>query len=667
MLRRYLLPLYLLCFICCQNEYTVPEYASYDDYPVYQGDDLGMNYTPDATTFKLYSPAASAVRLNLYRKALGEETAEIIEMDPMQDGVWRAVLDSDMVGRYYTFQIQQDGAWLPEAPDPYAVAAGTNGERAQVIDLDATDPDGWQQDQRPTLEHPTDMVIYELHVRDLSVAPNSGIRNKGKFLGLTESGTVSPEGLATGLDHLKELGVTHVHLLPSFDFMSIDETKPPAVRGFNWGYDPHLYNVPEGSYASDPADGSVRVAEFKQMVKTLHDNGLRVIMDVVYNHTGASEESVFNRTCPGYYYRHNADGSLSNASGCGNETASEREMVRQFILNSVKYWAEEYHVDGFRFDLMAIHDIETMNQVAVELKQIDPSIFVYGEGWTAGDSPLPVERRALKHHVPQLHDVAAFSDDVRDALKGNVFDHSARGFISGRRHLDESIRFGVVAATEHPGINYDSVNYSKGFWAPGPDQCITYASCHDNHTIWDRLEISTGEASERERQRMQELALGIVLTSQGVSFLHAGSEFCRTKGGEENSYKSPDAVNQLDWTRKSQFRDTYDFVRNLIRLKKDHPALRMRTTAQIAEHLKFLDSPEQMVAYTIDGTGAQDDWESILVIYNGHRSEQQLTLPEGKWRLAVEGNQVNQEGMKTLRGAKRYSVPGSSMAVLFQK
>ena len=660
-----LLLLTLSLLFSCKNTPPVPEYASYDEYPVYPGDDLGMTYSPDATTFKLYSPAAEEARVHFYRKPLEEETPETLEMERMTEGVWRSVVDDDIEGRYYTYQVKQDGVWLPEAPDPYAVAAGTNGVRAQVIDLGKTDPEGWTQDQRPALAHPTDMVIYELHVRDLSVAPNSGVRNKGKFLGLTETGTLSPEGLATGLDHMKEMGVTHVHLLPSFDYMSIDETKPPAVRGFNWGYDPHLYNVPEGSYATDPADGAVRVREFKQMVKTLHENGLRVIMDVVYNHTGASEESVFNRVCPGYYYRHNADGTLSNASACGNETASEREMVRRFITNSVRYWATEYHVDGFRFDLMGIHDIETMNAVTATLAAVDPTIFVYGEGWTAGDSPLPTERRALKAHVPQLEAVAAFSDDVRDAIKGHVFTHDAKGFISGLENIEESIKFGTVAATEHPQLNYDSVNYSGTWWAPQPSQCITYASCHDNHTIWDRLEISTPEASESDRQRMQELALGIVLTSQGVSFLHAGSEFCRTKGGEENSYKSPDAINQLDWSRKAEFQETVDFVKALIQLRKDHPAFRMRTTAQIAEHLKFLDTPRQMVAYELDGSGTEDEWEKIVVAYNGKREGQELKLPKGRWTVVAKGNQVNPSGLGRVRDG-RYRVPASSMVILRQ-
>ena len=660
---RLLSALLILSLISCKNTPPVPDYASYDDYPVYPGDDLGMTYSPDATTFKLYSPAAEEARVHLYRKDVDEETPETLELERMTEGVWRRVVDADLEGRYYTYQVKQDGVWLPEAPDPYAVAAGTNGLRAQVIDLGKTDPEGWMQDERPPLAHPTDMVIYELHVRDLSVAPNSGIRNKGKFLGLTETGTLSPEGLATGLDHLKEMGITHVHLLPSFDFLSIDETKPPAVRGFNWGYDPHLYNVPEGSYATDPADGAVRVREFKQMVKTLHENGLRVIMDVVYNHTGASEESVFNRVCPGYYYRHNADGTLSNASACGNETASEREMVRKFITNSVRYWATEYHVDGFRFDLMGIHDLETMNAVTATLTAVDPTIFVYGEGWTAGDSPLPVEKRALKAHVPELTAVAAFSDDVRDAIKGHVFTHDAKGFISGLKHIEETIKFGTVAATQHPQINYDSINYSGAAWAPRPGQCITYASCHDNHTIWDRLEISTPEASESDRQRMQELALGIVLTSQGVSFLHAGSEFCRTKGGEENSYKSPDAVNQLDWSRKSEFRETVEFVKNLIQLRREHPAFRMQTTSQIAEHLRFLDTPRQMVAYQLDGTGVEDDWKKIVVAYNGKKEGQPLDLPGGRWTVVAEGNRVNADGLGRVRDG-RYRVPASSMVIL---
>lgn len=651
----------LLMSLSCTS--PVLEYESFDDYPVYRGKDLGWTYNVEQTRFKLWSPAASAVRLNLYQSSEATAPYAVVSLIKQEKGVWETVVDGDLNGIYYTFQAEINGQWLDEVPDPYAKAVGVNGKRGMVLDLNETNPEGWEQDKRPPLNNYNELIIYEIHVRDLSTHENSGIQNKGKFLGFTERGTKSPEGELTGLDHLKDLGVTHVHLLPSYDFLSIDESKLEDNE-FNWGYDPQNYNVPEGSYSTNPADGAVRIREFKQLVKTLHDNGIRVILDVVYNHTGATENSNFNLLVPGYYYRQDSLGGFSNASACGNETASDREMMRRFMIESVKYWATEYHLDGFRFDLMGIHDMETMNQISAALQGIDPSIFVYGEGWTAGDSPLPDPKKALKHHVLNMYKVAAFSDDIRDAIKGHVFTFDAKGFASGQAGLEESIKFGIVASTSHDQVKYDSVNYSKAPWAREPSQTITYVSCHDNHTLWDRLTISCPEASEVEKIQMHKLAGAIVLTSQGISFLHAGVEMLRTKGGHENSFESPDRVNQLDWSRKSTYKKVYNYYKGLINLRKNHPAFRMTSTQQITTHLRFLDTYESnVIAYTISENANGDSWSDILVILNGNTDFKKVSIPEGSWTIVVDEEQVNEAGLGKITGKELTIAPSSAMVL----
>lgn len=639
----------LFLMTCQTNNMT---YDSYDDYPVYQGEDLGLTYTAESSTFRLWSPAAQAARLHLYGADQGGEPTETIALDPAEQGTWFTEIGGDLAGTYYTFQIQENGKWLEEKADPYVRAVGANGVRGQVVDMSKTNPDGWEQDQRPPLDHPNDIIIYELHVRDFSVDEDAGMEHVGKFLALTEEGTANADGLATGLDHLEELGITHLHLLPSFDFRSIDETKLEEGK-YNWGYDPQHYNVPEGSYSTNPHDGATRIREFKQMVKALHDRGIRVVLDVVYNHTGWTETSNLNQLVPGYYYRQREDGAFSDASACGNETASDRAMMRKFILESVAYWAEEYHLDGFRFDLMGIHDQETMRQVAKRLHDIDPSIFVYGEGWTAGDSPLPEPDRALKKYTHQMPGVAAFTDDMRDALKGHVFTHDQPGFVSGADSLQESIKFGIIASTEHPQVDYAQVNYSDSAWAAQPSQTITYVSCHDNHTLWDRLAISRPDASEEDRTKMHRLALAMVLTSQGVSFLHAGAEFQRTKDGVENSFESPDAINKLDWSRKTEYRETVEYVKGLIAMRKAHPAFRMRTTADIQRNLQFQETgTDHVVAYQMDGEAVGDSWSTIFVAFNGGDSNVEVIVPEGSWTKVLDGSVVDMSGMGTVDGGQ---------------
>ncbi|NJO87060.1 MAG: type I pullulanase [Lewinella sp.] len=642
-----------------------PNYATFEEYPLYPYPDLGLSYSPTSSVVKLWSPAAEAARLLIYASGTASEPPKKTVKMHLQDGVWAAKVAGDLNGQFYTLQIKQQGKWLAEAADPYARAVSTNGLRTQIIDLKTTNPPDWEKDQRPPLVHSTDIVLYELHVRDASQSPSAGITQAGKFLGLTELGTKNPEGLSTGLDHLKELGVTHVHLLPCFDFMSVDESKPDLPQ-YNWGYDPDNYNVPEGSYATNVTDGAVRIREFKQLVQALHQQGLRVVMDVVYNHTGKVDDHKFELLTPGYFFRQNTDGSRSNASGCGNEVASERPMVRKYIRESVQYWVQEYHIDGFRFDLMGIHDIATMNDISASLQAIDSSLFVYGEGWTAGDSPLPVNLRALKANTPNLNHIAAFSDDLRDALKGSVFKHEETGFVSGKAGLAQSLRFGIVAATEHPQVDYAAVNYSKAPWASQPSQCINYASCHDNHTLWDRLTISNPQASLAQREAMHRLALAVVLTSQGVPFLHAGTEMLRTKNGEENSYRSVDAINAIDWKQKTTHHKTFEYVRGLIALRHSHPAFRLRSTQSIQTHLKFIDTQDDLlVAYTLKGVPGEQ-WQDILVAFNGSSQTKTLALATGDWTQVVNGDAVAPAGLNLSPLRNKLVLPPHTAAVLMR-
>lgn len=613
----------------------------FNKYPVYKGNDLGVTYSKNKSVFRIWSPAAEEAELMIYPE---DYTNTLILRNSMQksnDGTWVATIMGDKKELLYTFRVKVNGKWLDNVPDPYAKAVEMNGKKAMLIDLGETNPPGWANDKSPAFKNSTDAIIYELHVRDASIAANSGIKNKGKFLGLTEKGTKNADGLSTGLDHLKELGVTHVHLLPCYDFNSVDETKPGSQ--YNWGYDPLNYNVPEGSYSTNAYDGVTRIKEFKQLIKTFHENGLRVVMDVVYNHTALTETSNFNQLVPGYYYRQTKDGKFSNATACGNETASERPMMRKFMLESVLYWVKEYHVDGFRFDLMGVHDIETMNLISRELHKIKPDILLYGEGWTAGASPLPDSLRALKANAYKLDRIAVFSDDIRDGIKGSVFDHADKGFASGKPGMEESIKFGIVASCKHPQVDYSKVNYSKKPYAAQPYNTITYCECHDNHVLWDKLTISAKDATEEEREEMQKLALSIVLTSQGISFLHAGSEFLRSKKGEENSYKSPDSINAIDWSLKTKNKYFFEYVKALVRMRKEHPAFRLQSAQQIASAIRFMEGlPPGIVIYTIDGKAVGDKWKKIFVAFNGSDKEISIAAQPGNYKVFVSGNMVSE-------------------------
>ncbi len=645
-------------FIISLNVVTAQE--SRTSYPFYSGKDLGLTYSPKAATFKIWAPTATAAKLNLYKSDLGGTAIRSINMNKGENGIWQITVAENLKNSYYTFQVNIGNTWSEEVVDPYAKACGTNGLRAQVIDLKETNPVGWAQDKSPNFSvsnKQTDAVIYELHVRDASIHSSSGIKNKGKFLGLAEVGTKNSAGQFTGLSHIKELGVTHVHLLPFYDYNSVDETK--AAVQYNWGYDPVNYNIPEGSYSTNPADGKVRIKELKELIKTMHSNGLRIIMDVVYNHTALTKNANFNILVPDYYYRKRADGSFSDASSCGNETASDHAMFQKFMIESVVYWVNEYHIDGFRFDLMGIHDIETMNLISDTLHKIKPSIVLYGEGWTSSSSPLPEEKRALKKNAAQLNGIAVFSDDMRDGIKGSVFNIDDRGFATGNIGNSESVKFGIVAAGKHPQINYSKVNYSKEPYTAGPAGLINYADCHDNNILWDKIALSFKEASVAERTKMHELAYAIVLTAQGASFLHAGTEFLRTKNGVENSFDKGDIVNGIDWDLKTKNNTSYQFIKNLVQIRRAHPAFRMQTAAQIATHINFENSqPAGIIAYTINGAAVGDTWKKIWVAYNGSLSPQTLTLPRGTWKVGLSSN-----GSSKLDD--NFTLAGSSAVILY--
>ncbi|HEY6914650.1 MAG TPA: type I pullulanase, partial [Paludibacter sp.] len=573
--RHTLFMLVISALFCGCNK--TPQYKTFDEYPVYEGSDLELIYSPQSCKFRVWAPTASGVKLLLYDNGYEGGAYETIDMKRAEQGTWTLNVDKPLKGKFYTFQVRIGEKWLEETPGAWVKATGVNGKRAAIIDFAETNPSGWENDVRPPLKDFTDITLYEVHVRDFSISPNSGMKNKGKFLAFTERGTKNSAGEATGIDHLKELGITHVHLLPSFDFASIDETKLHEKK-YNWGYDPLNYNVPEGSYSTNPNDPVVRIREFKQMVQSLHKSGIRVIMDVVYNHTAVGKGSHLDLLAPGYFYRINADSTWSNASGCGNETASERGMMRKLMIESVVYWATEYHVDGFRFDLMGIHDIETMNEIRAALDKIDPTIFIYGEGWTAAASPLAEAKRAVKKNAKQLNNIAVFSDDIRDAIKGSWMHAEIPGFVSGIDSLEESIRFGVVGATQHPHVDYTKLIYSKAPYVNNPTQIINYVSCHDDMCLVDKLkESKPADATDDELVRFNKLAQTIVYTSQGVPFMYAGEELYRNKKGIHNTYQSPDSVNQIDWNFKTTHKDILDYYKGLIALRKGHSAFRIPT------------------------------------------------------------------------------------------
>lgn len=650
-------------FLCACN--SVPKYASFEDYPVYEGNDLELTYSTQTSKFRVWAPSATEVKLLLYDNGSEGAAYETYDMKRSENGTWKKEINENLKGKFYTYQVRIGEKWLDETPGMWVKATGINGKRAAIIDIAETNPDGWENDSRPPLKNFTDIILYELHVRDFSMSPNSGIKNKGKFLAFTEHGTKNSTGEMTGIDHLKELGITHVHLLPVFDYASVDESKPNDNK-YNWGYDPLNYNLPEGSYSTNPKDPISRIREFKQMVQSLHNSGIRVVMDVVYNHTSASEKSHLNLLVPGYFYRMNADSTWSNASGCSNETASERPMMRKFMVESVVYWATEYHVDGFRFDLMGIHDIETMNEIRAALDKIDPTIFMYGEGWTAGSSPLAEEKRAVKKNAKQLENIAVFSDDIRDALKGSWMHAEIPGFVSGIDSLEESVKFGVVGATQHRQVDYSKAIYSKEPYVNNPTQIINYVSCHDDMCLVDKLkEAKPLDATDDELIRFNKLAQTVVFTAQGVPFIYAGEEIYRNKKGIHNTYQSPDSINQINWDNKTQYKDVFNYYQGLINLRKNHAAFRIPTQEMIQKHLTFIDSiAPNVVAFTLNDHVNGEKWKDILVIYNGNRKPVSLEVPAADWTVVCHDGQIDLSGIMKLKTTK-FTVAPSSASIMY--
>ena len=641
-----------------------------NDSIVYSGNDLGAIYSKSKTSFRLWAPTASNILLNLYKEGSGDNLIKSLTMKKDVNGTWILEVDENLENIYYTYSVSINEI-INEAVDPYAKAVGVNGMRAMVIDLETTNPKDWDIDKRPPFKNYSDAIVYETHVRDFSIDKSSGIVNKGKYLAFTESGTKNAMGLSTGLDHLKELGITHVQLLPVYDYYTVDESALDSPQ-FNWGYDPQNYNVPEGSYSTDPANGSVRIKEFKQMVKSLHDNNIRVIMDVVYNHTGKTADSNFNLIVPEYYHRMISPGVFSNGSGCGNETASEKSMVRKFMVDSILHWVTEYHIDGFRFDLMGIHDIETMNLIRKEVNKIDSSIIIFGEGWTADTPVLDENQLCLKKNISKLHDIGAFSDDIRDGLRGSVFIDTAKGFLNGCNNREEWIKFGVVGSVHHDQIDYSNVEYSIGAWANNPHQSINYAEAHDNLTLWDRLSTASDDESEETRIKMDKLAASIVLTSQGVPFFQLGQDFLRTKPVDascktfdHNSYKSSDFTNSIKWDRKSKYKDVYNYYQGLIAFRKAHSGLRMISAEDVRKNITFIENLDKnMVGFIIENYANNDISEKILVVYNANKDVKSINLPCGNWNLYVNEKKAGLELLQVCSGC--IDVAGISTVVLTQ-
>lgn len=617
---------------------------------------LGAIYNKNKTCFRIWAPLADSVKVVFYGKDgydYNSSQKEIIDMNYKEKGLWEIEVSGDLDGEFYNYIIQRDNNIINEVVDPYAKAVGVNGNRGMVINLERTNPKGWDNHSIPNLNNPIDSIIYETHIRDFTIDSSSRVPDKikGKFKGFYYDTSNEESKIETGLNHLKELGVNVIQLLPCFDYKTVDERKFNEEE-YNWGYDPLNYNVPEGSYSTNPYFGEVRIKEFKELIMKLHENGFKVVMDVVFNHTADTEGSNFNKIVPNYYYRVNEDGSFSNGSGCGNEIASERLMVRKYIIDSLKYWVNEYKVDGFRFDLMGLHDIETIKKVR---KEFDENILIYGEGWKASSSPLDNEDLSLKENIYKFEDlqVGVFSDDIRDAIKGSVFEEEKGAFVNGVEGYEETLKFGIIASTNHKDIRFNKLNYSKIPWANEPYQVLTYTSAHDNYTLWDKLSLVKPLATKEERIKMNKLAAAIILTSQGIPFIHSGDEILRTKkelNGQliENSYKSSDYVNKFDWTRKEKYIDVFNYYKKLIELRKKHKIFRLDTAREINDNINFLDLKDNLknvVAYVANGENINDSLGKILVIFNGNKKSVELNLNHDKFSVVLDGNNINDEGL----------------------
>ena len=610
-----------------------------------------VKYSPSKTTFRLFAPKnAKAVTLRIYADGQGGEPLKTVKMDYSHVGVYTATVDGDWKGKFYTFDTGRG-----ECPGVFAKAVGVNGQRGAIVDLDETDPEGWASDRITQKVNMTDLVIYEMHHRDFSIDTSSGLKYKGKFLALTEQ---------KAIDHLKRLGVNAVHILPSYDYASVDETRLDTPQ-YNWGYDPLNYNVPEGSYSTDPYNPTVRIKEFKQMMRALHKAGIRVILDVVYNHTFNIDGSNFQRTWPDIFYRKTADGKWSDGSGCGNETASDREPMRQFMLQSMRYWVDEYHIDGFRVDLMGVHDIETMNQIRAMFDREFPATFIYGEGWSAGTCAYPLEKLAVKANIGQMPGIAAFGDEMRDALRGPFSDDAKGAFLAGLSGNEESLKFGIAGAISHPQVDMSKVNYSKEAWASQPAQAISYVSCHDDMCLVDRLRASIPGIGQDELIRLDLLAQTAVFTSQGVPFILSGEEMLRDKKGVHNSFNSPDSINRLDWTNLEKYPQVFDYYSKLIAMRKNHPAFRLGDAECVRRHLEFLPVQDCLVAFRLKGNPKGDSWKNIIVILNSAKQARSVDIPAGNYTVVCRDGVINEAGLGTVSGSQ-VSVPEQSAVILHE-
>ena len=599
----------------------------FDNYFSYDGE-LGALYEKEGTLLRVWTPTAKSVEVWIYADDSFKGPSTKIEMVQKPKGIFEAYLPGDQHGTIYVYKILFLNNRESISVDPYARATTVNGMKSVIADLNRTNPDGWGE-RLPAFGLPEEAIIYELHIRDFSISETSGIVNKGKFLGLTEKNTQNASGRKTGLDYLIDLGITHIQILPMFDYATVDEANLTEPQ-YNWGYDPLNYNVPEGSYSTDPFDPFNRIFELKQMIRTLHDNGLRVIMDVVYNHVYDPKDQALERTVPGYFYRYNADGSLANGTGVGNDTASERHMMRKYIIDSVKYWAKEYHLDGFRFDLMGIHDSVTMNAIREALDKIDPSIIIIGEGWEMS-TPLPEDLKASQRNAQAMPRIAHFNDSIRIALKGSDFgDEKDRGFISGKNYLEDLLLRNIKGAM-HLSSHSSYVD---------PEQVIQYVEAHDNLTLYDKLLRSNPDDSEEVRIKRHTLATSIVLLSQGVPFIHGGQEFLRTKAGVANSYQSPDEINQFEWERVTTFQESVAYVKGLIALRKSEYLFRLHTHEEIDAHFTTLSENFNIIAFSLTNSE-----KKYIVIFNGNRSDVIFRIQKGKYAILVEDNQVFLESM----------------------
>ena len=620
-----------------------PEYGSINDYPIPMEEINELSYAADKSTFKLWSPNADSVILRIYAEGEGGTPLKTLKMKRQPEGLWKTIVKEDLKGRFYTFSIKENGNWMAENPGIFAKAVGINGHRAAVVDMSQTNPAGWEDDARPELKSVADAVIYEMHWRDFTADPSSGLKNLGKYLSLTEDTGVS------GINHLKELGVTHIHIMPSYDYASVDETTLEQHE-YNWGYDPLNYNVPDGSYSTNPYDPAIRINEFKQMVMACHKAGIRVIMDVVYNHVVDAATSNFELTAPGYFFRKKADGSLANGSGCGNETASDHPMMQTYMVQSIQYWMTEYHIDGFRFDLMGIHDIETMNEIRDAAVAIDPMVLLYGEGWAAEAPAYPEEKLAMKANMSHIPGVAAFSDELRDALRGPFWSDEKGAFLIGEAGHEENIKFGIHGAIDG--------------WAKEPTQMIAYVSCHDDMCLVDRLHATAPNASEAEVIALDKLAQTAVFTSQGIPFIFNGEEVLRNKKGVHNSYKSPDSVNAIDWNNKTKYRDVFDYYCGLIAMRKAHPAFRQASAELVRKNVEFLVAKDCVVAYKISGKDVDDEWKNIIVILNSNKKPISVDIPQNDYTIVCSAGKINLSGLDKV-SVNKISVAPQSATIMW--